>query len=48
MEQKNIINRFLDETGKIKQLPEKNTYRIEVLGYLAKNLNPIAIIPRKR
>lgn len=35
MEQKNIINRFLDETGKIKQLPEKNTYRIEILGYLA-------------
>jgi len=35
LEQKNIISRFLDESGKIKQLPEKKTYRIEVLSYLA-------------
>lgn len=35
MEQKRNINRFLDDSGKIMQLPQKQKMRCAVLEYLA-------------
>ena len=35
MEQEIDIKRFLDESGKITQLPQKRTVRLAVLAYLA-------------
>ena len=35
LEQRININRFLDESGRIVQLPQKKTYRVATLSYLA-------------
>ncbi len=34
------IKRFLEEDGRVKQIPAKNAYRQQVLGYLAEKFDP--------
>ncbi len=47
MEQKINIKRFLDASGKITQLPQKQKVRIAVLGYLAEKFETDTVYTEK-
>lgn len=47
MDKKINIKPFLDDAGKIKQLPQKQKARVAVLGYLAEKFETNSIYPEK-